>query len=306
MIKEIEEFSNYLLANRNFSKLTNKAYLQDLTSYFNFLKENKIDFKKVTIEEARAYLLELNTKGLKNSSIKQNIAALKHFYKFLYSNNYINEDVFEFISSPKIGLRLPDFLTDKEIKQLFKANKERTDELVNRDQAIIELLFSSGLRASELVNLKLKDVDFANRILIILGKGNKERVVPFTVSCQNSLEKYIKTTRQVLINKMFENNIEYVFLNSKGNKLTTRGLEFILKSIEKKSGCYMNLHPHKLRHSFATKLLSNGADLRMIQELLGHESIGTTQIYTHVTFNEMQKTYNEAFPRAKIVKKNDS
>ena len=306
MIKEIEEFSNYLLANRNFSKLTNKAYLQDLTSYFNFLKENKIDFKKVTIEEARAYLLELNTKGLKNSSIKQNIAALKHFYKFLYSNNYINEDVFEFISSPKIGLRLPDFLTDKEIKQLFNANKERTDELVNRDQAIIELLFSSGLRASELVNLKLKDVDFANRILIILGKGNKERVVPFTISCQNVLKKYIKTTRQNLINKIANKNNEYLFLNNKGSKLTTRGLEFILKSIEKKSGCYMNLHPHKLRHSFATKLLSNGADLRMIQELLGHESIGTTQIYTHVTFNEMQKTYNEAFPRAKIVKKNDS
>ena len=306
MIKEIEEFSNYLLANRNFSKLTNKAYLHDLTSYFNFLKENKIDFKKVTIEEARAYLLELNTKGLKNSSIKQNIAALKHFYKFLYSNNYINEDVFEFISSPKIGLRLPDFLTDKEIKQLFNANKERTDELVNRDQAIIELLFSSGLRASELVNLKLKDVDFANRILIILGKGNKERVVPFTISCQNVLKKYIKTTRQNLINKIANKNNEYLFLNNKGSKLTTRGLEFILKSIEKKSGCYMNLHPHKLRHSFATKLLSNGADLRMIQELLGHESIGTTQIYTHVTFNEMQKTYNEAFPRAKIVKKNDS
>ncbi len=306
MIKEIEEFSNYLLANRNFSKLTNKAYLHDLTSYFNFLKENKIDFKKVTIEEARAYLLELNTKGLKNSSIKQNIAALKHFYKFLYSNNYINEDVFEFISSPKIGLRLPDFLTDKEIKQLFKANKERTDELVNRDQAIIELLFSSGLRASELVNLKLKDVDFANRILMILGKGNKERVVPFTISCQNVLKKYIKTTRQNLINKIANKNNEYLFLNNKGSKLTTRGLEFILKSIEKKSGCYMNLHPHKLRHSFATKLLSNGADLRMIQELLGHESIGTTQIYTHVTFNEMQKTYNEAFPRAKIVKKNDS
>jgi len=306
MIKEIEEFSNYLLANRNFSKLTNKAYLHDLTSYFNFLKENKIDFKKVTIEEARAYLLELNTKGLKNSSIKQNIAALKHFYKFLYSNNYINEDVFEFISSPKIGLRLPDFLTDKEIKQLFKANKERTDELVNRDQAIIELLFSSGLRASELVNLKLKDVDFANRILMILGKGNKERVVPFTISCQNVLKKYIKTTRQNLINKIANKNNEYLFLNNKGSKLTTRGLEFILKSIEKKSGCYMNLHPHKLRHSFATKLLSNGADLRMIQELLGHESIGTTQIYTHVTFNEMQKTYNEAFPRAKIAKKNDS
>lgn len=202
------------------------------------------------------------------------------------------------ISSPKGEKKLPDFLTTNEIDLLLDENKKRTDELADRDQAILELLYASGLRASELINLTLQDINMRERIIRVFGKGSKERIVPFSKTARCAIEQYMQESRPKLLtnNPKGENHI---FLNSHGEKLTYRGLEYILSEVEKKTGIYLKLHPHKLRHSFATHLLNEGADLRTIQELLGHESIGTTQIYTHVTYSEMKNTYDKSFPRAR-------
>lgn len=298
--KEIDLFINYLHLQRNFSDLTCKSYREGIAFFSGFLKVNGTNYKDVTIDQIRGYLLDLNNYGLSKSSIKQNIAALRHFYTFLFNEKYVDSDPFLLISSPKNQTRLPNFLLQNEIDELLEANRNRTDELAERDQAILELMLASGLRASEIVNLKTTSINLLSRTIRIVGKGNKERLVPFSNRAKTALETYLNKSRSFLLAKQktpVEN--KSLFLNNFGEKLTVRGLEYIMEEIEKKTGCFLKLHPHKLRHSFATKMLSQGADLRVIQELMGHESIGTTQIYTHVTMEEMQDTYKTAFPRTK-------
>ena len=298
--KEVEDFLTYLEKERRFSLHTVESYKEDVSFFVGFLSDNKKSVNEVDVVLIRGYLLELTNSGLSKSTIKRNIAALKHFYKFLFLRNYISNEPFELITSPKQEEKLPDFLSDDEIVQLLEANRRRTDELSSRDQAILELMFASGLRASEVVNLTLQSLYLRERIIRVFGKGKKERIVPFTNSCRECLEEYLNVTRRKLLDKNVNRSKEnHVFLNSRGEKLTNRGLEYIMEEIEKKTGCYMKLHPHKLRHSFATSLLSKGADLRTIQEFMGHESIGTTQVYTHVTYSEMKSVYDKAFPRAK-------
>ena len=298
--KEVEDFLTYLEKERRFSLHTVESYKEDVSFFVGFLSDNKKSVNEVDVALIRGYLLELTNSGLSKSTIKRNIAALKHFYKFLFLRNYISNEPFELITSPKQEEKLPDFLSDDEIVQLLEANRKRTDELSSRDQAILELMFASGLRASEVVNLTLQSLYLHERIIRVFGKGKKERIVPFTNSCRECLEDYLNVTRRKLLDKNVNRSKEnHVFLNSRGEKLTNRGLEYIMEEIEKKTGCYMKLHPHKLRHSFATSLLSKGADLRTIQEFMGHESIGTTQVYTHVTYSEMKSVYDKAFPRAK-------
>ena len=298
--KEVEDFLTYLEKERRFSLHTVESYKEDVSFFVGFLSDNKKSVKEVDVALIRGYLLELTNSGLSKSTIKRNIAALKHFYKFLFLRNYISNEPFELITSPKQEEKLPDFLSDDEIVQLLEANRRRTDELSSRDQAILQLMFASGLRASEVVNLTLQSLYLRERIIRVFGKGKKERIVPFTNSCRECLEEYLNVTRRKLLDKNVNRSKEnHVFLNSRGEKLTNRGLEYIMEEIEKKTGCYMKLHPHKLRHSFATSLLSKGADLRTIQEFMGHESIGTTQVYTHVTYSEMKSVYDKAFPRAK-------
>ena len=298
--KEVEDFLTYLEKERRFSLHTVESYKEDVSFFVGFLSDNKKSVNEVDVALIRGYLLELTNSGLSKSTIKRNIAALKHFYKFLFLRNYISNEPFELITSPKQEEKLPDFLSDDEIVQLLEANRRRTDELSSRDQAILELMFASGLRASEVVNLTLQSLYLRERIIRVFGKGKKERIVPFNNSCRECLEEYLNVTRRKLLDKNVNRSKEnHVFLNSRGEKLTNRGLEYIMEEIEKKTGCYMKLHPHKLRHSFATSLLSKGADLRTIQEFMGHESIGTTQVYTHVTYSEMKSVYDKAFPRAK-------
>ena len=297
--KEVEDFLTYLEKERRFSLHTVESYKEDVSFFVGFLSDNKKSVNEVDVALIRAYLLELTNSGLSKSTIKRNIAALKHFYKFLFLRNYISNEPFELITSPKQEEKLPDFLSDDEIVQLLEANRRRTDELSSRDQAILELMFASGLRASEVVNLTLQSLYLRERIIRVFGKGKKERIVPFTNSCRECLEEYLNVTRRKLLDKNVDRSKEnHVFLNSRGEKLTNRGLEYIMEEIEKKTGCYMKLHPHKLRHSFATAMLNHQAELGAIKELLGHESLATTEIYTHTTFEELKKVYNQAHPRA--------
>lgn len=292
-------FVDYLLLERKYSQHTADSYGRDVEEYMLFLNENEKTITEVTNTDIRDFLTIQMMKGISKRTIKRRLSALRHFYTFLLERDYVNVNPFLIISSPKADKRLPDFLYYEEIEKLLSSNALRTDQLMVRDQAILELLYASGMRAFELCNLEFSDIDFKNRTMRVLGKGNKERYVPFSLTAKEAVMRYSKELRPQLLRKNQDENLPtQLFLNNHGKPLTTRGLEYILKSIENKTGVYLSLHPHKLRHTFATHLLDNGADLRVIQELMGHASLSSTQVYTHVSMERMQKTYFNAHPRA--------
>lgn len=298
-IPELVDFTAYLIKERRYSFFTAKCYHDDIIDFFKFLKKNKLEYYDVNMAAIRTYMLDLTIRGKKKVTIRRKMSSLNQFYIYLVMQEKMMTNPFELVFKPKVERHLPDFLTSNEVRELFDANMNRHDELVYRDQAILELFYSSGLRVSELVNLTLQNLNMKLRCVRIFGKGKKERLVPFTVECRSSIEKYLEETRPALVSRNKNEPTNNLFLNDRGEVLTTRGIEYILCAIEKKTGIYLKLHPHKLRHTFATTLLNSGADLRTIQELMGHASVGTTQIYTHVTYNNMKKTYDTIFPRAK-------
>lgn len=298
MNKVESDFLSHLANERNYSPLTIDSYRRDLDKFFKFLLKEDVKMDDVDLIIIRNFLTEELNSGVSKRSCKRRLSSLHHFYNYLLVNSYVRINPFDFITSPKTEKRIPHVMYSDEIEALLKANQERKDDLALRDQAILEVLYFCGVRASELVNIELSDINIRNRVIRIFGKGRKERMVPFTFQCANTLNKYLKESRPLLQSKN-PLLVPYLFLNNRGQKLTTRGLEYILDKIEEKTGEYVNLHPHLLRHSFATELLSNGADLRVIQELLGHTSINTTQIYTHVSEEKVKKEYLSAHPRAK-------
>ena len=283
-----EQFELYLRYELKYSEFTIKNYCLDVQNFLDFLFEMKIDYKDVNKLVIRNYMEKrarhVTYRGTPEStrSIRRAMSSLKKFYAFLKFRKYVNSNPFELVVSPKKHDKMPEVLYESQILKLIEVNNERNDELKERDQALLLVMYTSGLRCSEVVNLKLSDIDFNQRIMNIIGKGNKQRLVPFSPSARDNMVIYARGLRKKLKLLSDEPN-DYFFLNARGNKLTTRGLEFIMQSVVKKTGLSLgiNLHPHVLRHTFATHLLENGADLRVIQELLGHESINTTQIYTH-------------------------
>ncbi len=297
MNKQTKEFLNYLQYEKLYSIKTVDSYSRDIEKFYEFLFEEDVDFDKVDQIVIRNFLTKELSSGVSKRSCKRRLCALRQYYKFLLRNRYINDDPFVYISSPKVEKRFPRVLYKEQVYEILSENRQRKDEFALRDQAILDLLYFSGLRASELVNVKLQDISLKQRLVRIIGKGNKERIVPMSEECKSDIEKYLKFSRGDLLAKTKEPQPNLI-LNNRGNPLTVRGLEYILDAIEEKTGTFVNLHPHILRHSFATNLLENGADLRVIQELLGHESINATQVYTHVSDKAMQETYNKFFPRA--------
>ncbi len=311
MTKEQALFLDYLRHNLNFSENTIKSYQQDISLFEDFLLKHELDFRNISRDDIRLFMQErLNHKtyrGKKENprSVRRRISALRKYYSFLYDKKMVSSNPFLLIVTPKKHDKLPEVLYESQIEELFENNKKRTDILASRDQALLELMYSSGLRCSEVVNLKLHDIEFSSRYMRIVGKGNKERIVPFSLEAKKSMMEYAKNLRGTLLIENNKKKSEYFFLNSKGEQLTTRGLEYILKEIVKKTGLLLgfDLHPHVLRHSFATHLLNNGADLRMIQELMGHESINTTSIYMHVSKAKMKDEYQKYFPQISSKKK---
>lgn len=298
MNKPLKDFLDYAKFERGYSPETIRSYQSDIEKFFSFLLEEDYSMEEVDIIVIRNFLTkEINNKVSKRSC-KRRLSALKLFFDFCHKKEFIKTNPFIFVLYPKVERRFPKVLYKEQIEEILTLNKQRNDELVNRDQAILEVLYFCGLRASELVNIELQHINLKKRVLRILGKGSKERLVPFTDECATTIEKYLSTCRMELLKRNREPT-NYLFLNASGEKLTTRGLEYILDRIEEKTGLFVGLHPHILRHSFATHLLENGADLRVIQELLGHESLNATQIYTHVSEKVMQDTYQQYFPRAK-------
>ena len=287
----VELFLEHIKLDLNYSDKTIKSYEQDIRSFQHYLNSVGHDFANASPQLIRNFLSQELSDGKTKVTCCRRIAGLRHFYNFLVKKNVVSENPFLFVGAPKKEIRYPEALYLEQVETLFNKNKEREDDLKYRDQAIIELLYASGVRVSELVNIKLSAVDLKNRTIRVFGKGRKERMVMFSKSCQTTLVEYL--------NKTNHQGNDYLFLNAQGKQLTTRGVEYIMKEIQNKCGLQLGLHPHLLRHTFATHLLEGGADLRVIQELLGHESINTTQVYTHITEEAMKYQFEMSHPRAK-------
>jgi integrase/recombinase XerC len=297
--KPIQDFLDYLTHTRKFSSQTVVSYEHDLIIFFRYLHDHAHLFDRIHVLEARAFLANQLQGGLKPITLKRRIATLKHFYQFYIDAGLLNINPFALIQSPKVSKPLPKTIDEPQIHQILNQPFDQASILMMRDLALVELMYGSGLRASEVVGLTMQDVNLGQRMLRVLGKGKKQRLVPITKACQQSIGLYLKDVRPVLIQSLTDDQLSsHLFLNHAGKPLTVRGLEYILGQLARRSGVDLHIHPHQLRHTFATQLLDNGADLRTIQELLGHATINTTQIYTHVSREALQKEYRLAHPRA--------
>lgn len=284
-INVINDFISYI-SKKNYSVNTYTSYINDLYYFYIFIKK---DLTKVTFEDIKDYLEHLNLKKEKTSSIRRKISSLKSFYKFLYKNNYINKKDYPLtkIAYPKMEKKLPKFIYYNDLLEIINESSKDKDGV--RDRLIIEMLYATGVRVSELINIKINDIDFNNRRIIVLGKGNKERIVYYGEYAEEVLKEYMKTHER--------KNHNYLFVNSRGGKLTDRGVRYIIDNIMSKLSVKTHVTPHVLRHTFATDMLNNGCDIKVVQELLGHSSLKATEIYTHVTNEHLKKVYYECFPR---------
>ena len=283
------KYLDYLQFERKLSENTIDSYQNNLHRFEEFLNGKPI--QKVTKEDIFAYLK--SNENMAEKSRAHYLTVLKNFYEFLSTEELIKENPCENIKAPKISKKLPEFLTYEEVEKLLDIKLETPFDY--RNKAMLELLYATGLRVSELVNLKLNQIDLENDLLQILGKGKKERISPFSDIANKYMKIYIEKYRNLLLKKK---DSDYVFINNFGNKISRQGFFKNLKVIAKKQGIKKEISPYTLRHSYATHMLKNGADLRIIQELLGHSDIGTTEIYTHV-INEKLKSDYENHPHYK-------
>lgn len=286
----INKFTDYLRFEKKYSENTISSYKRDLSKVDKYIKKN---FKTLSKNDIQAYIQYIS-KEENSSSVSRNISTLKSFYKFLEINKYCKNNPVFTITNPKKRQKLPKVLSEEEVNKLLDINLNTDYDY--RNKAMLELMYSSGLRVSELINLNVNDIDLMNSTVRIFGKGSKERIVPLNNYASEALKNYILYHRATLF-KHGENN--YLFLNNHGNKMTRQGFFKILKKIALENNIKTDFSPHTLRHSFATHLLKYGADLRSIQELLGHSDISTTQIYTHITSERLQKNYEEFHPHGK-------
>lgn len=281
----LNDFLNYLQYQKRYSLNTISAYKRDLSLFFKFLKkENITEINNLTIQ---SYLSSLYSLNLSSSSISRKLSSIKSYAKYLAKHKNINYSFLQTISLPKKEKKLPDYLHNDELKKIldFPTN----DLLSTRNCLIINLLFSSGMRVSELTNLKLKDYDPKKNIFRILGKGKKERIVAFSSKSKQLINLYLSLRVDI--------TSPYLLVNKNNTKLTDRGVQLILKNISQKYLGHDKLHPHMLRHTFATNLLNNGMDIRVLQELLGHSSLSATQIYTHIAKSDLIEFYTTYHPR---------
>ena len=299
----IQQYADHLRNERNVSPHTLRNYLSDLVQFQRFLidrelclAENKnVDVRKVDIHVVRAYLAAL-TKDRKKSSIGRKLAALKGFFRYLVTTRQIDRDPLLLINSPKQEKPLPKFLSVDDVFQLL-GNMKLNSALDIRDRAALEVFYSTGIRVSELVGLNWSDVDFELGIVRVLGKGSKERIVPIGKMALDALRDYSVEVRKKWNMPCKGENA--VFLNNRGGRITTRSVARLLEKHLKEVGIQVKISPHGLRHTFATHLLNSGADLRVIQEMLGHASLSTTQRYTHLNLEQLTAVYDKAHPRAR-------
>ena len=295
MEKEIDRFIEYLKYKRNYSDFTCNNYKKDLNEYNSFILNNKINYKNMDYNDAKEYVIYLNKKNDAKSTISRKLSSLRTFYKYLVLNNKVESNPFLLVSSPKKEKRIPKFINYNNMEEILNVPNIKTKE-GQRERVILEVLYASGVRVSELVNIKLKDIDFSNKNILIFGKGSKERLVSFGDYALEYINLYLKEGRNLLLDGV---KSDYLIVGKKSEKLTTRRVEQIIDDIIKRTSIKLNITPHMFRHTFATHLLDNGCDLLVVQELLGHASLSSTEIYTHVSNEHLREVYLKCHPRNK-------
>ncbi len=282
----LDNFFKVLKSEYNYSFYTIKNYKLDLTLFFDFLNKSNINYLYLNKDNVLAYLKYLDKMNLKNSTISRRISALRTFYNYLMNEGLINSNIFLNVKNPKLEKKLPNYLNYTEMEELLESIDIKTDEGLKR-RLLIEMFYSTGCRVSEIINIKVKDIDFLNKKIRIMGKGSKERIVYYGDYAKKYLDKYLSKG----LDK------DYLFINKHGDKYTVEEIELIVKDIMKHLSIKTHVTPHTLRHTFATHLLNNGADIRSVQELLGHSNLSTTGIYTHVSSDRLKEVYFKTFKR---------
>lgn len=293
-MKYIDKYLEYLKVERKYSDKTILSYKDDLIEYNEFLGNNFTNILNIDMNIVNNYMKYLYDRKITKSSISRKLSSIRGLYNYLVREDIIKENHFNKIQNPKRELYLPKFLKDEELDKIFSVcnSNNPTEE---RDTLIIELLYATGVRVSELVNIKIKDINREEKLIKVLGKGNKERMVIYNNHTKKALDTYLKDG----YNYFNKKSSEYLILNKNGNKLSERYIREIINKKVSQASLDIKISPHTLRHTFATDILENGADLMTVKELLGHESLNTTSIYTHITNEQIKKTYNLAHPRAK-------
>ena len=291
ILNDIKEYLVFVSQVKNLSENTTKSYERDLKKLNSFLVDlNVSGYSEISSETCSAWIGNLYSQNNNPRSIQRHLSSAKGFFRFLKKNNLIQSSPFELVTAPKSSSNLPDVLSPEDVEQLLNFKPSNMIEI--RDMAIVELMYSSGLRVSETVNINLNDFEEDKSFLRVLGKGSKTRLVPMGKYAVNAINEWLKEREKIL------NNTDALFLNAKGTRLTVRSVQLRLKKMAIKQGL-PPIHPHMLRHSFATHMLESSGDLRTIQELLGHSSLSTTQIYTKLDYQHLAKIYDQSHPRAK-------
>lgn len=294
MNKYINDFIDYQKL-KNYSNYTITNYKNDLYSFYDFTKKHNINnLKDIDYQFIRLYLSELFNLNYKNKTIARHISALRSFFKYLLKENIIDENPMILISNPKQEQKLPHFLYYNELEIILNLPDKETPIGI-RDRLLMEILYSTGIRVGELVKIKITDINIENNTIKVLGKGNKERIVYFGKKCRDLIIDYLNYRNEICENI----KTDILLINQRGGSLTARGIRNILNNIAKLSGLNITLTPHVFRHTYATHMLNEGADLKAVKDLLGHENISTTGIYTHVSNEQLRNVYLKNHPRAK-------
>ena len=291
ILNDIKEYLVFVSQVKNLSENTSKSYERDLKKLDSFLKDLNIsNYSQINVETCSAWIGNLYSQNNNPRSIQRHLSSAKGFFRFLKKNNLIDSSPFDLVTAPKSSSTLPEVLSPEDVEQLL--NFKPTNIIEIRDMAIVELMYSSGLRVSETVNININDFEENKSFLRVLGKGAKTRLVPMGRFAINAINDWLKERDKI------QSNTDALFLNTKGTRLTVRSIQLRLKKMAVKQGL-PPIHPHMLRHSFATHMLESSGDLRTIQELLGHSSLSTTQIYTKLDYQHLAKIYDQSHPRAK-------
>lgn len=289
VIEVLNDFLEQLTFQRHLSEYTVSSYRLDILEFFAYTETESLNIYDFKYIDARGYLTYLYDREHRKTTVSRKISALRSFYNYLVDTGEVQANPFVNLPFPKRDKPLPTFLYENEIQLLFDS-LDKNSKMYLRDLAILELFYATGIRSSELLSLEQGRIDLNYQLLKVKGKGNKERIVPFNDNAKEALEAYIDKFSSEI------NKSGALWVNYRGEPLTSRGLRYIVDMMVKKSSATFHLHPHKIRHSFATHMLNNGADLRAVQDLLGHDSLSTTQRYTHVSKEQLRKTYLNAHP----------
>ena len=291
-----ERFIDYLRYEKNYSSLTEISYFNDIIQFEEFIKAKDENLALISVDSdiVRTWIGSLIEVGFKTSSVNRKLSSLKSFYKFLTKSGIIEKNPVKSVSGPKLNSKIPSFVSEKQMDEILDDENNFSDDFTGvRNQLLIEILYLTGMRRAELLSLKDSDIDLTSCTIRVTGKGNRQRLIPFSDLTKEKLQKYIRVR-----DKEIENKSTFLFVKEDGNAMYPKLVYKIINNHLKSISTLSKKTPHVLRHSFATAMLNNGAEINSIKELMGHSSLSSTEIYTHVTFEEMKKTYQNAHPRA--------